>query len=385
LRAANEKWRRRDIPKRTHLAPSDESEPKPTHRRVKFTRATDVAIEHMQFAVDGRVPLGAVTLVVGVGGQGKSTLTTTWAAQITRGTLCGDLYGGPADIAIASVEDARGAVLKPRLIAAGADLDRVHFVDVIVDDIEETLSLPDDLEQLEAEMKRHRVRFLIIDPLIAHLPLAINADRDQHVRHALAPLAKLAERLDVAITGIMHLNKRDASDIMVRVNGSGGFVNAARSVLVVGADPEDPDQRIVAHGKSNVGILAPSERFKIETRWVEDDVKTSGIAFLGEVNVTASDLVRGEDGDRSALDEAVEWLADRLDNGPVSASQIKIEGERAAHSFRTLQRAKKELRVKSIKTGDDWKWSLPAKTAKDAKAAPVGDVGGVGVLESEIY
>jgi hypothetical protein len=329
----------------------DERQRRKSSRRVSLVRASDVEMEQVRFAIDSRVPLGALTLLVGAGGLGKSTLAISWVAQLTRGTLPGDLHGRAAEAVIASAEDSRAAVLKPRLVAAGADLACVHFVDVEVDGAEDALSLPADIDALEREMRRCQARLLVIDPLIAYLPLAINTDRDQHVRHALAPLAKLAERTDAAIVGIMHLNKRETSDIMMRVNGSGGFVNAARSVLLVGPDPDDADARVLAHGKSNVGEFASSQRFRIETRCVGvgGEIKTSAIVLLGAAEgVTASDLVRfGSDDERSAIDEAAAFLAENLPIGErVPVRRVKQLARDAGISERTLDRARRRARVR---------------------------------------
>jgi hypothetical protein len=93
---------------------------------------------------------------------------------------------------------------------------------------------------------------LIVDPLLAHIPVRIDGYKDQHVRVALAPLARLAEKLDAAVLAVMHLNKRETADLFSRLGGSGGFLGAARSALLVAPDPEEPEVRVVAHGKANL-------------------------------------------------------------------------------------------------------------------------------------
>jgi hypothetical protein len=354
-------------------ARSEYSGSKESGRVVTLTRASDVEIEGVRFAIDGRVPLGAVSLLVGVGGLGKSTLALAWAAQITRGTMSGDLYGKPADVLIASAEDARAQVLVPRLEAAGADCHRVHFPEVTVGGLCEGLALPIDVNGVAEQMARRGARLLLVDPLIAHLPLSINADRDQHVRLALAPLARLAEELDAAVVAIMHLNKREAADIMVRVNGSGGFVNAARSVLVVGADPTDPESRIVAHAKCNVAELAPSRRFRIESRSIrgrDGDVNTSGVVFMGDAEgVTANDLVRtGSDDDGTAVSEAVAFLRETLPIGQeIPAGEIKRLAGHAGIKNRTLERARQRegVAVRRRTFGGPYLWCRDSSSPPD--------------------
>ncbi len=327
-------------------------------RRVSLLRASTVKIEQVRFAFEDRIPLGAVTLIAGQGGKGKTTLGLQWLAQITRGTLPGELYGTPTDVVVTSEEDHRGAVLNPRLIAAGADLERVHYIDVTELDTEEVLRLPTDLGALAEEMRRYRARVLLLDPLIAYLPAAMIGDKDQHVRQALAPLANMAEDADAAVIGIMHLNKMQAADLMVRVNGSGGFVNAARSVLAVANDPQDETHRIVAHGKSNWGVIAPALRFRIESRHVAADdgstVTTSGVVVLGEADgISASDLLRVpvSEEDSSERDDAAEFLRELLSGGPMDAGEIKRMARAQGISDRTLARARDRAGVKFQRQG----------------------------------
>jgi len=350
-------------------------------RVISLVTASSVRIERVRFAYEDRVPLAAVTLIAGQGGKGKTTLGLAWLAQITRGTLPGELYGTPTDVVIDSEEDHRGAVLNPRLIAAGADLERVHYVDVVHLAENDVLRLPTDLGALAAEMTRHHARVLMLDPLIAYLPQSMNGDKDQHVRQALAPLAAMAEECNAAVIGVMHLNKGQTSDLMVRVNGSGGFVNAARSVLAVANDPQDETRRIVAHGKSNWGVLAPSLRFQIEGREVTrggTTVKTSGVVMLGEADgVSANDLLRpsSDDEDATEVDDAVAFLRELLHASAMDSGEIKKLARAQGISDRTLARARVKEGIKYRRTGfgvaTRSQWYLPSSHASDASDVTV--------------
>lgn len=82
----------------------------------------------MRFALRGRVPLGAITILGGPPKQGKSTWGFDLAARLSRGEADGDLYGEPVASVLLSFEDHHGATVIPRLIAARADLARVHLL-----------------------------------------------------------------------------------------------------------------------------------------------------------------------------------------------------------------------------------------------------------------
>jgi hypothetical protein len=147
------------------------------------------------------------------------------------------------------------------------------------------------------------------------------------------------------------------SDLLNRVSGSKGFVNAARSVLVFARDPDDPDaeegyQRVIVHAKSNWGRLAPSLAARIESRRLDPEetgaeaaITTSRLLITGESSVTRADIGReaGTEGS-DKKDLARHWLLERLGlDAWHDSGDVKAEGEQAGHKSRTLIRAFMEL------------------------------------------
>ncbi|HEY7025168.1 MAG TPA: AAA family ATPase [Candidatus Limnocylindrales bacterium] len=185
-------------------------------------------------------------------------------------------------------------------MAAGADLTRVSFLTIRDTVGERGIALPDDVEELADAIRRAHARIVVIDPVMAHLATGLDSHRDHAIRRALAPLARVADQLDVAMVGVAHLNKGVSTDLFGRVGGSIGLTAAARSVLVMGSDPdagEDSRERVVAHGKSNLSAQAPALRLRVESRSVdgpEGPIETAGIAWIGEapnVHIACSALL----------------------------------------------------------------------------------------------
>jgi hypothetical protein len=346
---------------------------KPTpNGRVILTPASAIASKRPRWAWQGRIPLDAVSLLVGDPGLGKSTITTELAARLSRGQLEGDLRDQPVDVLIATAEDSWETTVKPRLQAAGADLDRVHRIEIPRDGVPGDISLPGDVAAVEEGMGEIDARVLIIDPLVAHLPADVNSWRDQDVRRVLAPLRRLAEALHSTVVAILHMNKRETTELLTRVGGSVGMPAAARSVLAVAPDPDDREGpvRILAHAKCNVGPKAQALRFRIEGREVAGNgqsIPTSGVAWLGEAEgLRESDLFAREDtSERSARRQATDFLREELAEGPVLAADVRREARANDISQRTLERAKAALGVVSKKEGGTyggdrrWRWSLP--------------------------
>jgi hypothetical protein len=312
--------------------------------------------------------LGGVNLLVGEGGLGKSMMCVGIAAKLSR-------EGGAT--VIATAEDSPEFTVRPRLEAAQANLDLVHFVHISQDGVDDGLRLPDDAPLLEELVAAHKARFVVIDPLVAYLPGEINSWRDQSVRLALRPLQQLAERQLCAVEALIHLNKSMSSDPLRRISGSGGFGNAARSVLLLARDPDDPNgeegsRRVLAHVKSNVAPLAPSLTYEIKSIVLPatdgfPEVETARIDGVGGSIYSGRDLLGAGDageGD-SPLDHACDFLIAEFSDLPRRAKEVINAARDAGISPRTLDRAKAKMHVKAERVGGTgkegfWAWSLSA-------------------------
>jgi hypothetical protein len=185
-------------------------------------------------------------------------------------------------------------------------------------------------------------------------------------------LAKLAEANDLAVLTVMHLNKGQGADLIGRIGGSVAFTGAARSLLVFGADPADPDGedgsgRVLAQ-RGNLARRAASLAYRIEGRLIDGPdgpIETSRLVCLGESEARADELLAavttGEE--RTERDEAIEFLRAELEDRPRAAKEVKSAAREAGISDATLRRAKAQLRVVSERVGGagaagNWEWSL---------------------------
>ncbi len=336
-------------------------------RQVRLTRASRIEPEHVEWLEDGLIPLRVVTLVTGLDGVGKSTALYDRGARATRGQLLGHFGSTPVDVVIASSEDHPASVIVPRLIAAGADLDRVHIVKVDVDGDTGEISLPSDLPDLEERVGEVDAGLLIIDPLIAHMPLQVDTHKAQHVRSVLAPLARLAEELGLAVAAVVHFNGAPSTDVRTRISGSKALRDASRSVLVCGADPSDETRFVLVQDKNSFGPKSSTGRaYRIEARSIEhhgDTFTTSGIVWLGDVEIDSRGLLAGpgDPEDRSERSEAAEFLSEALSDGPRQAKELKDAAKREGIADRTLARARRDLGVKVERKGFQGgsTWALP--------------------------
>jgi len=149
---------------------------------IRITPISAVTAEPVRWLWEGWWPLGAVSLMVGEPGCNKSTLCYDRAARLSQGTLLGSLFDQPSNILIATAEDAPTFTLRPRLEAAGADLDRASFLRLARGESEGDIQLPDELPQLRTAIERAKARLVIIDPLVSHLTNKVDSHKDQDIR-----------------------------------------------------------------------------------------------------------------------------------------------------------------------------------------------------------
>jgi hypothetical protein len=341
--------------------------------------ASRVHPEPVSYVWEGRIPKRSVSLVVGPPGLSKTMMLIELMARLSRGQLDGDHRGSPQSSVILSAEDSAAHTLVPRLIAAGADLERVVLLTMSRDGFEGDLRLPDDIDHLEDVIVRHGSAFVVVDPLSAHLANSVDGHRDQDVRLALGPLARVADRTGAGVAAVVHLNKAPSTDLFLKVSGSIGITAAARSILVVARDPEDEDgeqgyKRVLVHGKFNLGPYAPSLRFEVEPRTIHSagqTISTAGIVWRGIAEGIGPSDVLGTPREPLKRDQAERLLLELLGNGPRPAAEVYAKAEDAGVSEMTLKRAKKNLGIESFREGEagevgggSWYWRLKGVTIK---------------------
>jgi AAA domain len=318
-----------------------------------------------------------VTILGGYGGLGKSQWTIGLCARLSRGEL-----GEPGVSLIATAEDDEETTVRLRLEANRANLELVHSIVMQMDDCtEDGLSLPDDLSEVEARVEALGAQLLVVDPIVAFLPQHIDSHKDQSVRRALAPLYRLARTNRCAVVATIHLNKTHGLKPLQRLSGSGGFGNAARSVLLLDHDPDDPageegNRRVVAQIKTNIARKAPSLIYELAPIVLPavdgmPEVETTRLELRGESTYNGESLLEGE-GERVALGEAEEFQLDLLADGARHpAADIYREAAKLHISPDRLKRARKKIGAQTKKAdfGAGWEWWITDTSQNTSKGA----------------
>jgi archaellum biogenesis ATPase FlaH len=324
----------------------------------------DVQAQPIEWLWPGRVSLGTITVLAGDPGLGKSLLSLQLAAGLSNGKLDA---GKPGNTVLLGAEDSLAFTVKPRLEAAGADLTRIHAPQPEVGGLDRRLLFPTDAAQLQALVEEHTARLVVIDPLSAHLSAKVNSWKDQEVRTALAAVHAVAEQTRAAVLIVAHLNKGQSDDPLQRLGGSIGIPAAARSVLLLGRDPDDPEgesgsRRVLAQVKTNLGDPSASLLYEIRPAATAEN-KTATIQQIGRSPYGGRDLLAQQPARARGWkrERARELLRQQLSTGAKTVTELQQLADEDGISAETLKRAANELGIGSNKAGYDkgWIWTLP--------------------------
>ncbi len=308
---------------------------------------------------------GKLHILAGSPSTGKTTLFLKLAAIISSGGQWPDgTYARPQNVVMWSGEDDPEDVLRPRLERAGADLSKVFIPPRIrIDGRNRFFDPSTDIPALHIEMlKMGNIGLLGIDPIMS----AIQGDghKNTEVRRSLQPLVSLAAHVRCPVVGIAHFTKgTKGQDIVERVSGSGAIGQLTRIVLATSHDPET-DTRTVVRAKSNLGENGGGYNYTIEYGPLPNhpDLHNTSVVFGASVDGTAAEIIHKAESsaeEKSALDEAVEFLAEYLVDGPRTAKAVNSESKRLGISAMTLKRAKWSLGVASKRDSfGGWEWAI---------------------------
>lgn len=298
------------------------------------------------------IPLGAITILAGDPGCGKSHLSVSFASIVSNGGRFpfedeNTPLQEPSMVVMQNGEDGIEDVIKPRLTRAGANHENVGVI--VEEDEVFTLS---DLEKLELVLEYKRPKLVIFDPIQRYLG-NINPNSLVECTNMLKGVSKLAQKYSCAILVIMHLNKGQNKGIY-KLNGSVGLPGTARSVLMV-RDLEDTEDKALVQIKSNLAKKGMAIIFEITDK---------GVVFKEQVPESSLNVSNEKGTKISQKDIAKDFIIEILKNGELESTVIKKEALNNSIAPATLERAKAELScVKSFQRDKKWFWKLKEETS----------------------
>ena len=322
---------RAEIPNRNYFKSIVLKEPsKP--ETVKIIRMSDVELTPVEWLWKPYLPFGKLSVLQGNPGEGKTYFAMHLAAACTNGKLLPNMERmEPFNVIYQTAEDGLGDTVKPRLIEAGADLDRV----LVIDDSDVRLTLSD--ERIEKAIVENNARLVIIDPIQAYLGADVDMNRANEVRPIFMRLGQVAQRTGCAILLIGHLNKAAGMQSLQRGLGSIDIAAAVRSVMFIGKLKHDPTMRILTHEKSSLAPPGVSLAFSLGDE--------GGFRWVGEYDITADEMLSGIEPQRETkTQQAKDLICTLLAGGKqVLSEDIDKAALERGIPGRTVRDAKREL------------------------------------------
>ena len=304
----------------------------PKKDSVKIIRMSDVELTPVEWLWKPYLPFGKLSVLQGNPGEGKTYFAMHLAAACTNGKLLPNMERmEPFNVIYQTAEDGLGDTVKPRLIEAGADLDRV----LVIDDSEVQLTLSD--ERIEKAIVENNARLVIIDPIQAYLGADVDMNRANEVRPIFMRLGQVAQRTGCAILLIGHLNKAAGMQSLQRGLGSIDIAAAVRSVMFIGKLKHDPTMRILTHEKSSLAPPGASLAFSLGDE--------GGFRWVGEYDITADEMLSGIEPQRETKTQQAKDLICALLAGGKQVLSEDIDKAALERGIpgRTVRDAKREL------------------------------------------
>ena len=243
-------------------------------------------------------------------------------------------------------EDGVADTIKPRLEQAGADCERVAYI--IDDDI--ALTLEDG--RIESAIRETGAKLFIIDPIQAFIPPDSDMQNATKMRTVLRKLAGTAEKYGCAVILVGHMNKGSGTKSLYRGLGSIDIAAIARSILMISRDENRPTIRYMYPIKSSLAPEGAAIGFSFRDG--------GGIEWQGRYDINTAALSDSITVKTSKREKARAKMLQMLEQGDKPATEIYAELAEIGVGSRTVEKVKKEMQVKTYRSGGCWYWQLPS-------------------------
>lgn len=313
-----------------------------------------------EYLAEPYLPRGMITILAGHAGQGKTTLALWLASHVSNGDL---MPGGkPGNVYYFTTENDESIVLRPRLEAMDARLDRV----MVMRSDARQLTLTDPRLFEMHKIFDGKPDLIVFDPVQSYVGKKLDMNRTDDVRFMMDNLNKLLHATNAAVVLICHTKKAPMGfngRPCELINGSSDFVNAARSVCFLGRDPARPDVCVVAQEKNSLGLPGASLAFTIgedgAVHWSDEECELTATQILTYSDEKRRHAARPSERAQAALRDLL------AKNEKMRSTDILEACAKQGISRSAVYRARDELPIQKQRTGMGSFWSMPAKSQMD--------------------
>jgi hypothetical protein len=351
----------------------------------EVTVAADIDSRAVNWCWPGHLARGELEIFSGAPDVGKSQIHCFLIACLTAGKPWPNGVSGTpiGKVIMLTAEDNLSHTVKPRLYAAGADLNRVLILTRIHKDaLGRTFLLSEDLDVLESMIRRDpEILFVTIDPITAYMGGGRNFDshRTTDVRAQLAPIQDLTGKTNVGFSVITHPPKKSGTRGIDQFIGSQAFSAAPRLGHVVVPEmehdnegkPQPTGRYLYTSAKHNILKSVPTLIYRIVgasgglDAVTGEEIEISRIQWEGESLLSVEQALAATlPLDKSkAKAGVIAFLLETLAAGPVLRSDTIERGEEQGFTYDQLRRARDKAGILAIKAPGQfegaWWWMKP--------------------------
>ena len=346
--------------------------PEPTNAgAVEVTLVTqsfaDIEAKPVIWLWKDRIPKGKLAIFSGNPDCGKTTVLIDIVARYTTGRDWSDGATNavePGEVLMLIAEDDSADTIKPRLIAAEADISRVSYLKAVrikrnAKIHERAIALDQDLALLEDTLKKNpRIGLVTIDPLTSYIGRS-DINKEQDIRRVLDPIKEMCERTAVTLIGAGHFNKRSDVGALQKVGGSVAMGGAPRAVWLFAKDPKEKGLYLMMLGKGNLTKKRTGMKFRFGEKELLDGIRAPFIAWEGEEETTADEVLDLERNPQERKREKAErFLGKHLVDGAKPSEPLIEAAGREGIGRNAMFAAKKALGIRHEKRNGCYWWSL---------------------------
>ena len=375
----------------TDITPERNATPPKQSQKRKLTPIltplSEIKTEKIDWLWRDRFQQGALSVINGKPGSGKTFMTCYMAAKITHGASWDDGRGcSKGSVLFFPGEENVSQVLKPRLEAAGADISLINILGGVKDENDElSVTLENDFHDCirqaitdTAKTTGYPVQMVVIDPLGDYWG-AIKENSNAEVRAAFRGLRSIAEDTGAAFIIVHHTGKADRMNAIDAGLGSTAINSTARSVWTVTRTKAEPDTAYFTWTKGNSTINRNGLTYSIEDNHAvmkdtEYDQTTDGLN--SDIAKQEAQRLRNERSTKNPqkMSEAEIFLMNLLADGPRPVGDrskpedgtVYAECRDAGFGRSVIQNASKKIEVVSYKSTENGRyyWTLPQVLAQ---------------------
>lgn len=344
---------------------------------LEIVQLSTVTEEPTNWLWPGWLPAECVTVLDGDPGVGKSHLICDMLSSVTTGRAFPDgTKMEPSNCLILASEDTKASTWKPRCRVAEVDQGRVYFFQSVLDKHGRKVPpcFPEDLENLTRAIRRTQAKLVVFDMLACFITTKLDLNNDQHVKHFMSLLSRVAQETQSAFLCLRHLTKDSSAPSLYRGQGAIGVIGSARVGWGLVRDPDSEHSRdlVLVQIKSNHSAEKRGYRISLTSKTLPSGKQDAAHILWGErLNETTDQFLDrvsqprekgGKNQKKTSLESCA--LFGLLCKGPLPVAEVKKRMDALVKANpERCDYVRTQLGVKSLRIDGEWHWQLPLSLA----------------------